>query len=114
MIHLSVMDSGNLGIVTVQGSITGPVVEELRAHLTRALRAVNRVVLNVENITGVDLACLQLLCSAHRSALQANKSVTVAGIRAEIFNRTVRTAAYTRCACCTQDRDSGCLWKLAG
>ncbi|MBI5185743.1 MAG: hypothetical protein HZA01_08480 [Nitrospinae bacterium] len=60
-------------------------------------------------MTGVDLACLQLLCSACKTSLSRNKKAEITGAIPEIFSKTVREAGFARQKGCGMDRGPGCL-----
>ena len=111
MISFQVKGSGNLGIVTLKGELTADRADELRDFLRRAFDQVNHVVLNLENVTMVDISCLHWFCSAHRMALMWKKCLTLAGNWTELFKRAIKTAGSLRCTNCSADGDTGCVWK---
>ena len=53
-------------------------VAELRDRLTAAMAEHDRIVVSAEAATSVDISVLQVLASAHRTAVAAGKSITLA------------------------------------
>ena len=77
----------------------------IRASLLERLAAGERLELDLGEVAEVDLAGLQLLCSAHRTADAQGKEFRV--VRwSDAFVRVIETAGLRRQhGCC-----SGCLW----
>lgn len=51
----------------------------LKAELLEALAVSGKVVLNMEAVTDIDLACLQVLYSARKTALERSREFSVRG-----------------------------------
>ena len=79
MVQLHAVGSEYIAVITVKGSLTARITSELRASVGLALRSFNRVVLDLEQATDIDMDCLQFLCLAHHSAAHEHKSLMVAG-----------------------------------
>lgn len=110
MIALALTNTDHRGTVTVAGDITLQAVDELKASLAWAIQNVDRVEINMDQVTAMDLSCLRLLCSAHRTALQMKKTFTLVGAKPDRCDRTVRSGSV----CCSRnaaDRASDCLWR---
>ncbi len=103
-------ESGKQGNITLDGNLTVGRSEELRSLLIKAIIDADRVCLDFGTVTDVDLSCLQLLCSAHRSASRMNKSVFLSGDWPEVFKKTVEEAGYARLSGCRLDVSHSCLW----
>jgi ABC-type transporter Mla MlaB component len=99
------------GLILCDGELTLDHAEELRSVLIKALIDVDRVELDMEKVTRVDLSCLQLLCSAHRSAERMNKLLALRHGRPDELNRVAGEAGYLRRAGCRLDSDKTCLWR---
>jgi anti-anti-sigma factor len=110
MIDLEMEDSGEMGVLTMDGELTIQRAAELKTALISSLASVEHLVLNLEKVAEVDLSCLQLLCSAHRTSVRSNKRLTWAGNRPESLARTVGDAGFVRHKGCVLDRDKSCLW----
>jgi len=99
------------GLILCDGELTLDHAEELRSVLIKALIDVDRVELDLEKVTAVDLSCLQLLCSAHRSAVRMKKLLALRHGRPDALDRAADAAGYLRRAGCTMDSQKTCLWR---
>ena len=110
MMHLTVRDSGTLGILTLRGHFSELHAEELRANLTRGLNRPNRLIVNCERVASLDITCLKLLCSAYRLSHILKKDFVLAGDRAALFQRAAGADADARCPGTVLGCETGCLW----
>ena len=67
-------ESNNRGTLTLEGDLSLAQTEEFRMLLIKAIINVDELVIAFGKIRDVDLSCLQLLCSAHRSSDQDEKT----------------------------------------
>ncbi|HSQ78774.1 MAG TPA: STAS domain-containing protein [Nitrospirota bacterium] len=102
--------SGKQGNITLDGNLTVSQAGEVRMLLIKALIDAEQVRVDFGSVTDIDLSCLQLLCSAHRSASRMKKSVSLSDDWPELFKKTVEEAGYSRLAGCHLDVDHSCLW----
>jgi ABC-type transporter Mla MlaB component len=102
--------SGNSNILTIRGELTIAYAAEFRALLIQSLENTDTVQLRLEGVKEVDLSCLQLLCSAHRSALISNKNLTLNSRGSDAFRQAVENAGYSRHLGCDLDSSESCLW----
>lgn len=107
-----VKKSGDGAVITVTGELTTGNIEKLRSLLIKALADTDVVGLDMENVTSVDLSCLQLLCSAHRSAVSKNRRLYLRHGRTDALLRAADAAGYSRRAGCRIDSEKTCLWRL--
>lgn len=85
-------------------------IASLKVELQAALAESDQLLLDLSAAGTVDLAFLQLLCSAHRSAVQSNKSFALAGKLPEDFQRKLKEAGFARHVGCGRDDQRSCLW----
>ncbi len=97
-------------LLVFEGEKTILQADELRKILIKALIDANHVEMDFEKATAVDLSCLQLLCSAHRSAVRLNKRLMFAGGRPEVLKQAMEAAGYSRVIGCQLDCEKSCLW----
>jgi anti-anti-sigma factor len=109
--HFMKEESGQAGTLHLAGELDIRNASELKEVLREAQDAVERLALNLEGVTGVDVSALQLLCSVHRRAMKSDKHLTVIGNAAAPFRRALRDAGYEREQGCPSDRDQTCLWR---
>ena len=102
--------AGKQGNVTLDGNLTVGQAEGLRMLLIKALIGADQIRVDFGTVTDVDLSCIQLLCSAHRSAARMKRNVALSGDWPELFKKIVEEAGYSRHSGCRLDVDSSCLW----
>ena len=103
-------ESGETRILSVSGEWTVEHASRLKGVLMDVLNSSDRVVLDLERITAADLSCLQLLCSAHRTSLNAGKNLSLSTMHPEAFKKAAREAGYARTLGCHGDPRGSCLW----
>ena len=96
-------------ILHLKGDLNIERSEALKNVLMEAVTQPKNVVIDLAEASEVSLSTLQLLCSAHRSALMKNKRLSL-NSRPTIFRDTVRIAGYRRHHGCKHDRNNSCLW----
>lgn len=101
--------SGSL-LIRVEGELTVQHAAELRACLLSALSSAESVRVDLQAAEDMDLTCLQILCSAHKSALFAGKTLCLGNEMPEHFKSTLGAAGFWRSQGCTIDTGDSCLW----
>ncbi|MDA8086232.1 MAG: STAS domain-containing protein, partial [Nitrospiraceae bacterium] len=77
--------------------------------LLEGISSANNIVIDLLNVDVVDLAVLQLLCSAHRMAMASGKSLSVSSYP-EPFTNAIREAGLSSYACRNDSWRHECLW----
>ncbi len=103
--------SGDLGVLTLEGDLTIEQAVEIKKALITALGNTDRLIIDLEKVTNIDLTCLQLLCSAHRMSVRQNKRIMLSDKRSEAFGSSCQTAGFQRHTGCVLDTQETCLWK---
>jgi anti-anti-sigma regulatory factor len=98
------------GTLAVDGELTILRAPELKTTLLEALGGNDRVEIDLEGMTEVDLPCLQILCSAHQASVQAGKCFRIARPCPAIFGQRVREAGLARDMGCPRDIKHSCIW----
>jgi ABC-type transporter Mla MlaB component len=107
--------SGNAGTITLNGELTLPYAEELKHVIIKAVLDVDDLSFAFADVEAADLSLLQLLCSAHRSAVRLHKKVGFSGALPKPFTDTVEAAGFSRLKGCKLDCEKSCLWmSIAG
>jgi ABC-type transporter Mla MlaB component len=96
--------------VVASGPMTVATANKMKAVLVEALGSADAVTVSLENIAGVDVAFLQLLCSAHRTAAEGGKTLTVTGTDREPVASLLRQAGFLRHIGCHESTRRSCLW----
>jgi anti-anti-sigma factor len=102
--------SGDKHVLTLQGELTIEHAGELKKAMIEAIKNSDHVAVAIGDVTEIDLSCLQLLCSAHRTALKSNKQLTLNSKDSDVFQRLVKDAGYARNDGCFPDPSQKCLW----
>ena len=85
---------------------------ELRDTLLRAFEGTGDLLVDVTGVNEVDVACLQVFCSAHRSFLKAGRLLAFESTPPPEFSKTLAEAGFGRERGCTLNRTRTCLWAL--
>lgn len=97
------------GRLQVEEGLTIAQVSRIRECLLEGFTEAEQLVLDLTAVIEVDLAGLQLLCSAHRFAVLHDKGLTVTGGN-ERIRSLVQTAGFVRGTPCTIGKDAPCCW----
>ena len=104
------IDADKTGRMTLEGDLTIQSIGELRTGLLEAMEAVDALVIDMGMVTGIDMACLQLFCSAHRTYVREGKTLSFRYRLADDIRRVVETAGYSANACGADVAEKTCLW----
>lgn len=110
--RLSVEKSGKKGVLACKGELTINQANALKKALTRALKKVQHLVLDLKNVEGLDVSCLQLFCAAHKTAAQSKKKLVLGKDMPEDVINDLSRLGYLRPVGCMQQ--DNCLWKEGG
>lgn len=103
--------TGDAALMELEGELTIQHAGAFKAALKSTMSDANRLVLDLARVTGVDLSCLQLLCTAHRAFLERNKELSLSPDQGVVFTRLVSDSGYARMLGCHKDPHKSCLWK---
>jgi len=103
------LKEGNNTLV-IEGDYTIQFADTLRRLLTEALSHTSQLILDVSSVTAWDVPALQLLCSAHKSALYQGKHITFGGEMPDTMIRILKESGYIRHTGCNIDLNGECLW----
>jgi ABC-type transporter Mla MlaB component len=109
-VKYTIEQSNGSEIITLSGELTISCADELKEVLKSALSVRDQIGLNLEQVTEVDLSCLQLFCSAHRTSIRLDKKFNWDGIFPESLRNSAECAGFLRHIGCTGDLNTGCLW----
>ncbi len=102
--------SDDKGAIHLDGDLTLPNAAELRTMLIKSLIDADEVTIRFGAVQDVDLSCLQLLCSAHRSAVRLKRQIRFEGDLPKLLRETADAAGYSRLKGCQLDKGKSCLW----
>ena len=102
---------GKTGELTMEGSLTIEQAGEFRTLLLESLEKVNKLTLKAVDVDLVDVACFQVLCSAHRLFDEKGKTICLPKKTGDAFRQVVKNASFTRVKACGLDPKTDCLWE---
>jgi anti-anti-sigma regulatory factor len=82
-------------VLRMDGRLTVDNCKEIKKKLLGALGRGKDVVLELDDPPEVDLSFLQLLCSAHRTAIKKKKGFKLAGPVGDVFIRAVEDSGFS-------------------
>lgn len=97
-------------VLTVRGALTMKHAKVLKDAFLEALRDATVIEVNVENIGDLDVTFAQLVCSAHRTAADQHKQMTITGLEQEKFSQMLGRFGFFRHIGCHESTRKTCLW----
>ncbi len=82
------------GTLTVKGDLDIYKAGELQAALSGALDAAERVGLDFKDVGNMDLSCLQIICSAVKTAAAKDRAVAFRDGRSGAYEQAIKDAGY--------------------
>jgi len=104
------IDCRNKGEVVLGGELTIRRAHEIREMLLALVGQNTSMVIRVDEAAEVDPAFLQLLCSAHRTAVGAGKRLSLDAGNSSTFQRQLADAGFVRHIGCLLDCNNNCIW----
>lgn len=103
--------SGRFGLLVFQGRLDENCYKSLESLLMMALISEESVVLDFTDVTSVNLECMKLLCTSHRTASALNKRLIVRGAKKEIFASALKDPRYSRHVHCVLGENGRCYFE---
>ena len=98
-------------VLTLSGELTLPYAAELKTVLLDAVGKGKPVTVAFKAVEDADLSLLQILCSAHRTALSTEKPFTVEGAFPDPVKEIMTVGGLTRHrGCALSKNEHDCLW----
>ena len=99
-------------VVTIAGTMTIPYAGELREQLLAAFEKADTIAADLCGVTEIDVAGLQLLCSAHRSSVLMNKAFSIVSRQGSVVWEAADAAGQLRQVGCVVDvcHCHTCVW----
>ncbi|MBV5306891.1 MAG: STAS domain-containing protein [Desulfobulbaceae bacterium] len=96
--------------VILQGDLSVADAEPLRDVLIEAVAAADLVELDLEAVTSIDLATLQLFGSAHRTANDGGKKLAFSNCRNPVLIQARKASGFILKTGCRPESTKSCLW----
>ena len=110
MYNLIISDSDFGRTLTITGDVTIQNASALKEQLQELRKSGMNAAINLDGLQEADLACLQLLCSAHHTFTANNQMFTITGRYPEPLKKTILATGYQRDRGCPLDATQTCLW----
>ena len=107
-----IVESNGITTLVVRGGVTIQNAASFRDALSKWMAEGNTLALNVEAVDEADLSSLQLICSAHQTAINSKKSLSLAGGVPEVLSRVARDSGFSTAQGCGMDSGVICLWSV--
>jgi anti-anti-sigma regulatory factor len=113
MAKVSMEDKDNAKILSAEGALSIQDVSGLRESLLEAFSSAASLRIDLSGVQSVDLACLQIFCSAHKTYSQAQKGIRIVGELKEGVLRSIASVGISPEAC-DREPHGTCLWTTGG
>lgn len=97
-------------ILKVEGELTVSRANELKKALLNSLTKSKKIEIDLDEVTAVDLAALQLLCSAHRTADKQGKKLSIKEPSSAAYLEARDKAGFMYSKPCRLVNTEDCLW----
>ncbi|MCX5811956.1 MAG: STAS domain-containing protein [Proteobacteria bacterium] len=109
MFESRIEDNEKSKVLALSGDLTVSNAELFKITLIDAMKNADNLVLNLTGITGADISCLQIVCSAHKKAINSNRSIIIDDNPSIIFKDALRNSGFLRQKGCLSDMHGRCL-----
>lgn len=93
-----------------EGELTIMKAADFKDALVKSLDKADEVEINLEEVTSIDVSCLQLMCSAHRTASKQKKTLGVKDPTLPVFRKVRKDAGFIFAKSCRFVSTDDCLW----
>ena len=103
------LPDASVSIVTLAGDISIASADDLISRLKTAVESAQWVKIAVADVTDIDLASLQILCSAHRTAAQMQKSLSLQPPVPDVLIKALERSGFKRRTGCSHTPRTSCI-----
>ena len=100
--------------VKLDGDLTVARAVDLKGALVTSLSKATEIEINLAEVTYIDLACLQLMCSAHLTAFKEGKTLFLKDPSLPIFLEAKESAGFIYSKPCRSVSTGDCFWVDGG
>ncbi len=94
-VSFSIDEGGQSGFVKISGVLTGRKTDAIKKAVENSVNAVEYFKLNLENVTAVDVSCIETLYSTCKTMKKSNKPMRIDGICSIAFTSAVEDVGYS-------------------
>jgi len=100
--------------IEASGSLGVEQADEMLQTLRKALSGTEgNIEIDLWEVAESDITCLQIICSAHKSARKLGKTITISKAAPDLL-QTVSEAGLTGQNDCASEMSGSCPWNMAG
>jgi anti-anti-sigma regulatory factor len=103
-------DDRKQGEISFHGDLTVRQGQQLKATLLTTIGQHDTIVVRLTEDAEIDTAFLQLLCSAHRTAVVAGKCLSLDTSRSTHLHQQLEYVGFVRHIGCLLDCNNNCIW----
>ncbi len=96
--------------ITIAGKLTIENAAELQTNLLGNCNKMENIQLDISAVDEIDLAGMQLICSACRTNLDAKRQFNFTGCISEAVKSAISAVGLQRQITCKHNADLPCLW----
>ncbi len=97
-------------VLTFDGPLSIEHCSKLKEILISTMEQADAIIIDFENITDLDLSCIQIFCSASKSAEVHEKQLTIKENNSEVVNQNIENSGFIKDGKCIQKFCSNCFW----
>lgn len=114
VLHTTAPGQPGARVVVIKGSMTILHGAEIKQALLEAMAAADTVILDLTEVTEVDVIGMQFVCATHRAALADGKRFSLRQAGNQVVDAAVRAAGISRAAGCLHGAERSCAWVEGG
>lgn len=103
--------SGETANLALSESLSIEDAAQLKDAVSETLSSATHLSIDLSGVTSIDLCCLQVLCSAHRTAVAEGKNLALLN-PGDWFLEALRETGYLRHVGCMKTGGHNCLWTV--
>ncbi|MFC1549582.1 hypothetical protein ACFL4R_01780 [Nitrospirota bacterium] len=103
--------SGRMGMLVFEGALDEKCYKNMESILMMAVINEEYILLDLTEVTCVNLDCLKLLCTTHRTASLLNRRLKVLGAKRDVFMSALNDSRYCRHVHCVLKGQGECFWE---
>ena len=110
MLDFKVEQSEGRKTLTINGDLTIQNATALQGILMSSMEGSDSLVIHLQNVTDIDLSCLQLFCAAYKTAEASDTCISFSGSCPDIFQKAAQETGFVYLPGCGADCEKSCLW----
>ena len=84
--------------------------QRMQNEILQAFERNPGILIDLTQVVNIDIACLQVICSSHKTALKRGKTVCLKTPYSEGFKDAIVEAGLGRHMGCTKETEGNCFW----